>query len=367
MAAAEKADSGTEGGTRPANGSGHGAPEPAAAPPPEDTGPAKDTAPAKGRTPRKAKKARKARKEAARREAARAKQAGRTSRHDGEGAPGGDRLTELLRVPPGAPVDLEALPARATTGFDGDKRSGKRASEHHAVELAALQERLHAASTAGDRRRLLLVLQGMDTSGKGGTVKHVVRAFDPAGCRIHAFKAPTAEERAHHFLWRVDAALPGAGTIGIFDRSHYEDVLIARVRGLVPPDVWDRRYQEINDWEQTLAADGVTVVKVFLHVSHERQRERLLARLDNPEKHWKFSPDDVAERALWPAYREAYEAALARCSTEAAPWYVVPADRKWYRDWAVGRLLLEHLRDLDPHFPAGGFDPERYRAQLLAS
>ncbi|NJQ15397.1 PPK2 family polyphosphate kinase [Streptomyces bohaiensis] len=289
-------------------------------------------------------------------------------------------VSALLRVDGGSPVDLGSLPADATTGFPPeptgerrprggkhDKRAARHAAERTAAELAALQERLYAAATAGDRRRVLLVLQGMDTSGKGGTVKHVAGAFDPAGCRVHAFKAPTAEERAHHFLWRIDAALPPAGAIGIFDRSHYEDVLIARVRGLVPPAVWARRYDEINAWEAGLAADGVTLVKVFLHISRDRQRRRLLRRLDDPDKQWKFSPGDVAERALWPAYREAYEAVLEHCSTAVAPWYVVPADRKWYRNWAVGRLLAEHLAALDPRFPRGELDTERYRARLLAS
>ncbi|ARQ68033.1 PPK2 family polyphosphate kinase [Streptomyces marincola] len=275
-------------------------------------------------------------------------------------------IRDLLRLPPGGPADLAARPTDATPGFEGTKREALAEGADTGRELARLQERLYAASTAGDRRRLLLVLQGMDTSGKGGTVKHVVRYFNPAGCRIRAFKAPTEEERRHHFLWRVANALPQAGEIGIFDRSHYEDVLIARVHGLVPPPVWTRRYDEINAWERMLADDGVTFVKVFLHLGFDEQRQRLLARLDRPRKHWKFSPDDISERALWPGYQEAYADALARCGTEAAPWYLVPADRKWYRNWAVGRLLLEHLRDLDPQYPAGTFDAERTRAQLLA-
>lgn len=233
-------------------------------------------------------------------------------------------------------------------------------------QLADLQERLYAASTAGDHCRLLLVLQGMDTSGKGGTVKHVIGFFNPAGCRIKAFKTPTKEEAGHPFLWRIERALPHPGEIGIFDRSHYEDVTIARVRELVPQDVWSARYALINDWEQKLTDDGVTLVKVFLHISWERQRERLLARLDNPDKHWKFDEGDIAERALWPAYQQAYEAVLRRCSTDAAPWYLVPADRKWYRNWAVSRLLVEHLSQLDPRFPPADFDVEASRARLLA-
>jgi PPK2 family polyphosphate:nucleotide phosphotransferase len=234
-----------------------------------------------------------------------------------------------------------------------------------ATELAGLQERLFAAGTAGDRRRVLVVLQGMDTSGKGGTVKHVASALNPSGCRIRSFKAPTAEELSQHFLWRVGLALPRTGEIGVFDRSHYEDVLIVRVRGLVPPEVWTPRYDEINAWEASLAADGVAWVKVFLHIGYERQRERLLARLDNPAKHWKFHAGDIEERTRWPEYQEAYRAALERCSSEAAPWYVVPADRKWYRDWAVSRLLLEQLRELDPHYPPGDFDAGDCRRRLL--
>ncbi|MFE5914841.1 PPK2 family polyphosphate kinase, partial [Streptomyces wedmorensis] len=256
--------------------------------------------------------------------------------------------------PPGArrPAPPQSAPAApATTAL--------------APRLASLQERLYAASTAGDRRRLLLVLQGMDTSGKGGTVKHVIGLFNPSGCRIHAFKAPTAEERNHPFLWRVTKALPQPGEIGIFDRSHYEDVLIARVRDLVPRPRLDRRYAQINGFEKSLAEDGVTVVKVFLHLSYEEQRTRLLERVDNPEKHWKFSPGDIDERALWPSYQEAYSLALERCTTDEAPWYVVPADRKWYRNWAISKLLLEHLEALDPAYPPGDFDVAECRARLL--
>lgn len=206
----------------------------------------------------------------------------------------------------------------------------------------------------------------MDTSGKGGTVKHVIGHLNPVGCRIKAFKTPTPEERAHPFLWRVRKALPGLGEIGIFDRSHYEDVLIARVRELVPRRDLGRRYGQINRFEQGLADDGVTIVKVFLHISYEEQRARLLARLDNPDKHWKFNPSDIEDRALWPAYQEAYELALQRCSTAAAPWYLVPADRKWYRNWAISTLLLEHLEALDPTYPKAGFDVEQARRGLLA-
>ncbi|MFD9302292.1 PPK2 family polyphosphate kinase [Streptomyces sp. NPDC060048] len=273
----------------------------------------------------------------------------------------------LLRVPAGEHVDLARLDPRATPAGPAGKAAGVAATAGMAERLASLQERLYAASTAGDRRRVLLVLQGMDTSGKGGTLKHVIGQFNPSGCRIKAFKAPTAEERNHPFLWRVTKALPQPGEIGIFDRSHYEDVLIARVRDLVPRSRLGRRYAQINRFEKSLADDGVSVVKVFLHISYEEQRARLLERLDNPDKHWKFSPGDIEERAAWPAYQRAYELALERCSSDAAPWYVVPADRKWYRNWAISKLLLEHLEALAPRYPEADFDVEECRARLLAT
>ncbi|MER5754102.1 PPK2 family polyphosphate kinase [Streptomyces sp. NPDC002088] len=274
-------------------------------------------------------------------------------------------LRELLRVRGDGRVDLAAYDADATPGGPGDKAAGLAATARMGERLAGLQERLWAASTAGDHRRVLLVLQGMDTSGKGGTVKHVIGLFNPSGCRIRAFKAPTPEERAHSFLWRIEKALPVAGELGIFDRSQYEDVLIARVRALAPLPEIERRYDEINRFERSLADDGVTVIKCFLHISYDQQRRRLLNRLDNPDKHWKFTPGDIDDRALWPAYQEAYEIALERCSTPYAPWFVIPADRKWYRNWAVSKLLLEHLEALDPQYPKADFDVAECRRRLL--
>jgi PPK2 family polyphosphate:nucleotide phosphotransferase len=284
-----------------------------------------------------------------------------------KGSRGGDDLAlrELLRVPGGKPVDLAAHDAREMPAGPRDKQAGLAAMTELAAPLADLQERLWAASTAGDRRRVLLVLQGMDTSGKGGTVKHVIGLFNPSGCRIRAFKAPTPKELGHSFLWRIKRALPQAGELGIFDRSHYEDVLIARVRSLVPPAEIERRYDEINHFEKSLADDGVTVVKCFLHISYGEQRDRLLKRLDRPDKHWKFNVADIDDRALWPAYQQAYETVLERCSTPHAPWYLVPADRKWYRNWAVSRLLLEHLSELDPRYPQADFDVAEARRRLL--
>ncbi|MFF7155094.1 PPK2 family polyphosphate kinase [Streptomyces sp. NPDC008139] len=275
-------------------------------------------------------------------------------------------LRSLLRVPPGGgPVNLRAYDTSATPGGPRDKATALAATAELRARLAELQERLWAQSTAGAPHCVLLVLQGMDTSGKGGTVKHVSSGLNPSGIRVTAFKAPTEEERQHPFLWRIRRALPRPGELGVFDRSHYEDVLIARVRDLVPRATWSRRYSVINRFEQSLADDGVTVVKVFLHISYDKQRERLLKRLDNPDKHWKFNPGDISERALWPAYQKAYEVALERCSTDAAPWHVVPSDRKWYRNWAVAKLLLEHLELIDPAYPKADFDIEESRVALL--
>ncbi|MFM9372527.1 PPK2 family polyphosphate kinase [Streptomyces sp. Da 82-17] len=280
-------------------------------------------------------------------------------------AKGEPSLGDLLRVPEGERVDLSAYDSRAKPGAPDGKKAGTEATARMAAVLSDLQERLFAASTGGDRRRLLLVLQGMDTSGKGGTVKHVIGLFNPSGCRIKAFKAPTAEERGHPFLWRIAQALPQPGEIGIFDRSHYEDVLIARVRELAPRPQLGRRYGQINRFEKNLVEDGVTVVKCFLHIGYEEQRRRLLRRLDRPDKQWKFDPSDIAERTRWPAYQEAYELVLERCSTAWAPWYVVPADRKWYRNWAVSTLLKEHLEALDPQYPEAEFDVAACRERLL--
>ncbi|MGI5366696.1 PPK2 family polyphosphate kinase [Streptomyces iakyrus] len=274
-------------------------------------------------------------------------------------------LRERLRLPPGEPVDLARYDAAGTPAGPHGKTAGKAATARTGERLAVLQERLWAASTKGDRRRVLLVLQGMDTSGKGGTVKHVIGLLNPSGCRITAFKAPTAEERAHPFLWRIEQALPIRGELGIFDRSHYEDVLIARVRELAPAPEIARRYEQINRFERSLADDGTTLVKCFLHLSSEEQRRRLLKRLDKPDKRWKFAASDIDDRALWPAFQEAYEIALERCGTSYAPWYLVPADHKWYRNWAVSTLLLEHFEELDPRYPKADFDVAECRKRLL--
>ncbi len=275
-------------------------------------------------------------------------------------------LLEHLRVPSG-PVDLSKYDTRATPGFTGTKDEGKVALESLGAEVSDWQERLFAEGRKGGQRSVLLVLQGMDTSGKGGVIRHGAGLMDPQGLKITSFKAPTAAEKRRGFLWRIRQALPAPGMIGIFDRSHYEDVLIARVRSLVAPPVWNRRYQQINDFEAELAASGVTVLKCFLHISPEEQKLRLEARLDDPTKHWKYNSGDVDERELWPAYTEAYEAALERCNSSEAPWLVIPSDRKWYRNWAVTTLLLETLKDLNPEWPTADFDVETEKARLATT
>jgi PPK2 family polyphosphate:nucleotide phosphotransferase len=269
-----------------------------------------------------------------------------------------------FRLPPG-PVDLTAIDTRATPGFKGGKREGKAALFALGDDLSDLQERLFAEGRSGSTRRLLLVLQGMDTSGKGGVLRHTVGLVDPQGVHITSFKAPTEEERAHDFLWRIRRALPEAGYIGVFDRSHYEDVLIARVRELADPDEIERRYDAINDFERELVDGGTTIVKCMLHVGAEEQKERLLRRLSKPSKHWKFNPGDIDERILWPRYREAYEIALERTNTDHAPWFVVPSGRKWYRNLAIGRLLHDTLQDLDPQWPEADFDVKAETKRLV--
>jgi PPK2 family polyphosphate:nucleotide phosphotransferase len=268
-----------------------------------------------------------------------------------------------LRLPAG-PVDLTSIPTDTTPGYDLGKHDGKHALTALGAELSDLQERLFANGRSGSPRRILLVLQGMDTSGKGGTVRHTVGLVDPQGVRIASFQAPTEEELSHDFLWRVRRALPGPGMIGVFDRSHYEDVLIARVRGLVGPEEIEGRYDAINAFERELVESGTTIVKCMLHISASEQRERLLARLDDPTKHWKFNPGDIDERGRWVDYQRAYEVALERTNTDHAPWYVVPSDRKWFRNLAIGELLLDTLRAMELAWPVADFDVDVERARL---
>ncbi|GAB3623009.1 polyphosphate kinase 2 family protein [Mariniluteicoccus endophyticus] len=278
-------------------------------------------------------------------------------------------LRSLLRIPQG-PVDMADLDPGAKPGYPGKgKEDAADATAGMADELSDLQERLYAQGRTGaeDAQSVLVILQGMDTSGKGGVIRHSIGLVDPQGVHLKAFKAPSAEERRHDFLWRIRKELPEPGMIGIFDRSQYEDVLVVRVDSLVPEAQWRKRYDQINEFEAEVVASGTRVIKCFLNVGHDEQKARLLERLENPEKYWKYNPGDVDSRSKWPAYMEAYAELLERCNPDSAPWYHVPANRKWYRNWAVTRLLLEELRDMDPQWPGADFDVEAEKKRVEAS
>ena len=254
-----------------------------------------------------------------------------------------------LLVKPGQPPDLVRRPTSDPDGVATDKDVGK--DEHllaSRAEIERLQQRLYAEGS----RAVLLVLQGTDTSGKDGTIRHVLGGVTPAGTKVAAFKAPSSNELAHDFLWRIHAATPERGQIGVFNRSHYEDVMAARVRGVVDEEQWRKRFRHINEFERMLVDEGTTVVKCFLHLSREEQRERLQARLDDPEKRWKFRTSDLDDRARWDEFQVAYEEALYETSTAWAPWHVVPADRKWQRNLVVAQILVAALQAMDPQIPA---------------
>jgi PPK2 family polyphosphate:nucleotide phosphotransferase len=253
-------------------------------------------------------------------------------------------------VAPGKKVNL----SKHDPGFVGDfedKARAKRELEETSTRLTTLQNVFYADS----RRALLIVLQAMDTGGKDGTIRRVFSGVNPEGCRVTAFKAPSQDELAHDFLWRIHAAVPPKGYIGIFNRSHYEDVLIVRVHNLVPKPVWSARYDQINEFENILTENNVTILKFFLHISKEEQKKRLDARREDPEKNWKFNPEDLKERKHWDDYVKAYEEALSRCSTKAAPWFIIPADHKWFRNLAVSKIVTETLEELKPSYPKPKF------------
>jgi PPK2 family polyphosphate:nucleotide phosphotransferase len=267
-----------------------------------------------------------------------------------------------LQFRPGEKVcDIDAS---ATPGFRGAKADAPTLQDERNIRFAELQEMLYANSRSGDTRSVLLVLQGMDTAGKGGIVKHVVGGANPQGIRYTSFGEPTAEELKHHYLWRIRRALPTAGHIGVFDRSHYEDVLIVRVHDLVPPEVWEKRYDEINRFEGKLVDSGTTLVKVAMFVSLNEQKKRLAERLERPDKYWKYNPADIDERKLWPKYEQAYQAVLDRTSTEYAPWYIVPCDKKWFSRLAVTELLIEALKGLNMSWPPPDFDVKSEKKRL---
>jgi PPK2 family polyphosphate:nucleotide phosphotransferase len=278
------------------------------------------------------------------------------------GIPG---ISGLLGLKPG-PVALSDYDPDGKPGFEGDKKAGKAAVAELEDEIVDLQERLAAHGYTGGHRSVLLVIQGMDTSGKGGVLKHAVGLLNPGGVRPTSFQAPTEEELAHDFLWRVEKVTPEAGQVAIFDRSHYEDVLVVKVLGLAPAEEVERRYEAINDFERRLTESGTTIIKCMLHISKEEQRRRLLARLEDPTKVWKFKPEDVDNRERWDDYQAAYETALERCNTEWAPWHVIPSNRKWFRTLAIASLMRDALRSMELEWPEPDFDVEEQRKRLGA-
>jgi PPK2 family polyphosphate:nucleotide phosphotransferase len=273
------------------------------------------------------------------------------------------RYSDRFRVKPGRRLRLKDIDPGHRAQHE-DKAAALPEIQRYAERLRELQYLMYAE----DRRALLICLQGMDTSGKDGTIRHVLGFMNPQGCRVQAFKVPTPEEAAHDFLWRVHKAAPGRGQVAIFNRSHYEDVLVTRVHGLVPKEVWSRRYDAINTFEEHLSANGVHILKFFLHIGPDEQLKRFGRRLKDPARQWKISEADYAERAYWDDYQRAYEDALSRCSTEVAPWFVVPANHKWFRNLAVARIAVEFLEGLDMRFPEPRVDlaeiEKKYHAEV---
>lgn len=262
-------------------------------------------------------------------------------------------IVKQYRVQPDTQVDLTAWDANEKRAFPRGKKAGKRLLKYLNDRLEALQELFYAEG----KHKLLIVLQGLDTAGKDGTIRHVFEGVNPQGVKVAGFKVPTKRELAHDYLWRVHKQTPGSGEIVIFNRSHYEDVLVVRVHELVPPEVWSRRYHHINEFERLLADEGTTILKFYLHIDLDEQKERLQDRLDEPDKHWKFNPGDLEERQLWPQYTAAYEDVLSKTSTDWAPWYIIPANRKWYRNLVISTIIIQTLESLDMCFPEPDFDP----------
>jgi PPK2 family polyphosphate:nucleotide phosphotransferase len=258
---------------------------------------------------------------------------------------GRSNLRDALRVRADSQVDLSEFRPDDFHGWPKDE--ARDATKDQLERLAELQDRLWAQQ----RHAVLVVLQGIDASGKDGAIRRVMSAFNPQGCQVSSFKVPTAEEAAHDFLWRVHQRVPAKGEIGVFNRSHYEEVLVVRVHELVPREVWTGRYELMNDFEETLTETGTTIVKFFLHISRDEQRERLQERYENPKKRWKFSLGDLEERALWHEYMKAYEDALSKTSTTTSPWYVIPSNRNWFRDLAIATILADTIADLKPEYP----------------
>lgn len=259
---------------------------------------------------------------------------------------------KIFRVKPGSKVRLSDIDPAGEPEITGDKESGQRELETIRTDIQRLQRMLYAER----RHRLLIVLQGLDGSGKDGTVRHVFTGLDPHGLRVVSFKGPTPEELDHDFLWRIHREVPARGEITVFNRSHYEDITAVSVKNLAPKSVWEKRYDHIVNFERLLSDEGTTIIKCFLHISREEQRRRLQARLENPDKHWKFHPDDLADRKRWPDFIDAYETVLSRTSTDNAPWFIIPADRKWYRNLAIAGIVREALAKLELKFPPPAWD-----------
>jgi len=265
------------------------------------------------------------------------------------------------KIKPGSVVDLESIDAHATPALAGSKQEERAAAtELHTQNLTCLAE-MQYRLWAENSRGVLIVLQGMDTSGKDGTVRHVMSTMNPQGVIVYSFKKPTEVERAHDFLWRIEQRTPRHGTIVVFNRSHYEDVGVVRVHNLVSERVWKQRYDQINAFEDRLVASGITVLKFFLHITKQEQKKRLEARLQNPDRRWKFSPSDIEERGYWGSYMEAYSEALTRCNTPEAPWFVIPADRKWYRNYAISTIVRYTLEHMNPAFPKSTIEPKHIK------
>ena len=290
----------------------------------------------------------------------------KNDRQEGTPTTNEDSPSRAFAAPSGH-VDVATISTDATPIGPQSKAAAEAAMADIAIRMAELQEKLFAQSTAGDQRSVLLLLQGMDTAGKDGVINTVIGMVDPGGISLASFKKPTKEELAHDFLWRIEKRVPPAGFIGVFNRSQYEDVLVVRVHNLVAEPVWSARYAAINDFEKRLVDRDVTIVKCFLHVSKAVQSERLLARLEDSTKYWKYNPGDIDERGYWDAYQQAYSAALSECNTDVAPWYVIPSDRKWYRNWAIAALLAEALETIDPAYPPASFDVETEKRRVLGS
>jgi PPK2 family polyphosphate:nucleotide phosphotransferase len=266
------------------------------------------------------------------------------------------KFSKELMVKAGEKVRLSKYDPDETLGWHKGRKM--QASLEDAIRrIDNLQYRLYAER----KRALLVVLQGLDSAGKDGTIRHVMAGLNPQGCAVTAFKVPTAEEAAHDFLWRVHKAVPEHGDIGIFNRSHYEDVLVVRVHKLVPKEVWSKRYDEINQFESILAENGVRILKFFLHISKDEQRKRLLQRIDDPDRQWKISEADFHERKFWSDYADAYEQALTRCNGDIAPWFIIPANKKWFRNLAVSHVIAETLEDMNPKFPPPAVDVSKIK------